>query len=74
MHPAWGEARPDGELQDQPRFSHQSPRQSRIGDRLIDELVGRAQAEGLQLTGEGGLLQQLTSRSARRRYWATCSE
>ncbi|MEU2131068.1 transposase, partial [Streptomyces sp. NPDC018352] len=31
-------------------------------DRLIDELVGRAQAEGLQLTGEGGLLQQLTKR------------
>jgi hypothetical protein len=29
---------------------------------LIDELVGRAQAEGLQLTGEGGLLQQLTKR------------
>ncbi|WP_329074357.1 IS256 family transposase [Streptomyces niveus] len=31
-------------------------------NRLIDELVGRAQAEGLQLTGEGGLLQQLTKR------------
>lgn len=30
-----------------------------VNDRLIDELVGRAQAEGLQLTGEGGLLQQL---------------
>lgn len=29
---------------------------------LVDELVGRAQAEGLQLTGEGGLLQQLTKR------------
>lgn len=27
-----------------------------VDDRLIDELVGRAQAEGLQLTGEGGLL------------------
>ncbi|MFD3330911.1 IS256 family transposase, partial [Streptomyces sp. NPDC058701] len=33
-----------------------------MDDRLIDELVGRAQAEGLQLTGEGGLLQQLTKR------------
>ncbi len=33
-----------------------------LDDRLIDELVGRAQAEGLQLTGEGGLLQQLTKR------------
>lgn len=31
-------------------------------NRLIDELVGRAQAEGLRLTGEGGLLQQLTKR------------
>ena len=28
-----------------------------MDDRLIDELVSRAQAEGLQLTGEGGLLQ-----------------
>lgn len=33
-----------------------------VDNRLIDELVGRAQAEGLQLTGEGGLLQQLTKR------------
>ncbi|MEV7427722.1 IS256 family transposase [Streptomyces sp. NPDC091212] len=33
-----------------------------VDDRLIDELVGRAQAEGMQLTGEGGLLQQLTKR------------
>jgi predicted nucleic acid-binding protein len=31
-------------------------------DELIDELVSRAQAEGLQLTGEGGLLQQMTKR------------
>ncbi|GED90125.1 hypothetical protein TNCT6_72100 [Streptomyces sp. 6-11-2] len=31
-----------------------------VDDQLIDELVSRAQAEGLQLTGEGGLLQQLT--------------
>ncbi|WP_262505850.1 hypothetical protein [Streptomyces sp. TRM68367] len=31
-----------------------------VDDQLIDELVGRAQAEGLQLTGKGGLLQQLT--------------
>jgi hypothetical protein len=31
-----------------------------VDDGLIDELVGRAQAEGLQPTGEGGLLQQLT--------------
>ncbi len=33
-----------------------------VDDRLIDELVSRAQAEGLQLRGEGGLLQQLTKR------------
>ncbi|MFE4054423.1 transposase [Streptomyces sp. YIM B13518] len=33
-----------------------------MDDQLIDELVSRAQAEGLQLTGEGGLLQQLTKR------------
>ncbi|MGW7328689.1 transposase [Streptomyces sp. NPDC054840] len=33
-----------------------------VDDRLIDELVSRAQAKGLQLTGEGGLLQQLTKR------------
>jgi len=29
-----------------------------VDDQLIDELVGRAQAEGLQLTGEGGLSPQ----------------
>ncbi len=29
-----------------------------VDDRLIDELVGRAQAEGLRLTGEGGLSPQ----------------
>ncbi|MFB7338345.1 hypothetical protein ACFC00_43185 [Streptomyces adustus] len=33
-----------------------------VDDQLIEELVGRAEAEGLQLTGEGGLLQQLTKR------------
>ena len=33
-----------------------------VDDQLIDELVTRAQVEGLQLTGEGGLLQQLTKR------------
>jgi hypothetical protein len=39
------------------------PKPSRaVDDRLIDELVSRAQAEGLQLTGEGGLLQHLTKR------------
>ncbi|WP_431193200.1 transposase [Streptomyces tendae] len=39
------------------------PKPSRaVDDRLIDDLVSRAQAEGLQLTGEGGLLQQLTKR------------
>lgn len=33
-----------------------------VDHQLIDELVGRTQAQGLQLTGEGGLLQQLTKR------------
>jgi NAD(P)-dependent dehydrogenase (short-subunit alcohol dehydrogenase family) len=33
-----------------------------VDDRFIEELVSRAQADGLQLTGEGGLLQQLTKR------------
>ncbi|MFV2116998.1 transposase [Streptomyces sp. Act-28] len=33
-----------------------------VDDRLIDELVSRAQVESLQPTGEGGLLQQLTKR------------
>lgn len=40
---------------------------SESGDgRLIDELAGRAQAEG-QLTGEGGLLHQLTRARLSRR-------
>ncbi|WP_435271364.1 transposase [Streptomyces sp. 1222.5] len=33
-----------------------------VDDRIIEELVARAQADGLQLTGEGGLLQQLMKR------------
>ncbi|PWI10409.1 IS256 family transposase [Streptomyces sp. NWU339] len=33
-----------------------------VDDQLIDELAGRPQAEGLQLTGEGGPLQQPTKR------------
>ncbi|WP_439681825.1 IS256 family transposase [Embleya sp. MST-111070] len=33
-----------------------------VDGRLIDELVGRARAQGLDLVGEGGLLQQLTKR------------
>ncbi len=33
-----------------------------VDDRFLNELVARAQAEGLQLTGEGGLLQHLTKR------------
>ncbi len=31
-----------------------------VDDQLIDELVSRARAEEVQLSGEGGLLQQLT--------------
>ncbi|MEK2479481.1 transposase [Streptomyces sp. A1-5] len=38
-----------------------------VDDQLIDELVGRAQAKGLQLTGEGGLLQQPTKQLPLRR-------
>jgi hypothetical protein len=34
-------------------------------DQLIGMLVDRARTEGLQLTGEGGLLQQLTKRGLR---------
>ncbi|MFD5429737.1 transposase [Streptomyces sp. NPDC127084] len=33
-----------------------------VDDRFIEELVVRAESEGLKLTGEGGLLQQLTKR------------
>ena len=32
------------------------------GGDLIDQLVAQARAQGLDLTGEGGLLQQLTKR------------
>ncbi|MDH6455568.1 hypothetical protein M2155_008067 [Streptomyces sp. SAI-119] len=35
-----------------------------VDDRLIDEMVHRDHAEGLQLTGEGGVLQQVTKRLA----------
>ncbi len=33
-----------------------------LDDQLIGQLVDQARASGLQLTGEGGLLQQLTKR------------
>jgi transposase-like protein len=33
-----------------------------LDEQLIDQLVDRAKAGGLQLTGEGGVLQQLTKR------------
>src|SRR3954454_3474516 len=33
-----------------------------VDEQLIDRLVGRARAKGLVLTGEGGLLAQLTKR------------
>jgi putative transposase len=33
-----------------------------LDDQLIGQLADRARASGLQLTGEGGLLQQLTDR------------
>jgi putative transposase len=33
-----------------------------LDEQLIGQLVDRARASGLQLTGEGGLLQQLTKR------------
>ncbi|MEU9381444.1 hypothetical protein AB0D38_10805 [Streptomyces sp. NPDC048279] len=33
-----------------------------VDDGLVAELVARAQAGGVKLTGEGGLLQQLTKR------------
>jgi len=33
-----------------------------LDERLIDQLVGQAKAGGLKLTGEGGVLQQLTKR------------
>jgi transposase-like protein len=37
-----------------------SPGAATVEQKLIDQLVERARSEGLQLTGEGGLLQQLT--------------
>lgn len=38
------------------------PDRSMSDEQLISMLVNRARSEGLQLTGEGGLLQQLTKR------------
>ncbi|MEV0628659.1 hypothetical protein AB0K31_20285, partial [Nonomuraea wenchangensis] len=38
------------------------PDRSMTDEQLISMLVTRARSEGLQLTGEGGLLQQLTKR------------
>uniref|UniRef100_UPI003D728B5B transposase n=1 Tax=Streptomyces sp. 1222.5 TaxID=1881026 RepID=UPI003D728B5B len=38
------------------------PLSTATDEQLIAMLVGRARTDGLQLTGEGGLLQQLTKR------------
>ena len=40
--------------------SEPSPEAAMVEQKLIDQLVGQARSKGLQLTGEGGLLQQLT--------------
>jgi transposase-like protein len=39
-----------------------SPGAATVEQKLIDQLVEQARSKGLQLTGEGGLLQQLTKR------------
>ncbi|MFE9898842.1 IS256 family transposase [Streptomyces sp. NPDC005529] len=39
-----------------------SPEAATVEQKLIDQLVEQARGKGLQLTGEGGLLQQLTKR------------
>jgi putative transposase len=37
-----------------------SPEAATVEQKLIDQLVEQARSKGMQLTGEGGLLQQLT--------------
>ncbi len=44
------------------RPSEEEAAPTAVDDQFLNELVARAQADGLQLTGEGGLLQQLTKR------------
>jgi putative transposase len=39
-----------------------------LDEQLINQLVSRAKAGGLQLTGEGGVLQQLTKRLLESRW------
>lgn len=43
-------------------LSVETPSDAATDEQLIAMLVDRARREGLQLTGEGGLLQQLTKR------------
>lgn len=38
------------------------PEENGVDAQLVDQLVEQARTAGLQLTGEGGLLQQLTKR------------
>jgi hypothetical protein len=42
-----------------------------VDEQLIDRLAARARAGGLQLAGEGGLLQQLTKRLLESRWRAS---
>jgi transposase-like protein len=44
------------------KMAEAGPVPAAADDRFIEELVTRAKSEGLQLTGEGGLLQRLTKR------------
>lgn len=44
-----------------------------VDDQLVGMLVKRARAEGLQLTGAGGLLQLLTKRGGWRPLWRASS-
>ncbi len=47
---------------DPAKVDEQQPELNAVDEQLIDRLAARARAGGLQLAGEGGLLQQLTKR------------
>ena len=49
-------------MSDVEHAEEQKPGLDGLDEQLVEQLVGRARAGGLQLTGEGGLLQQLTKR------------
>jgi hypothetical protein len=62
LEPRTRELSAETEVENEQAEQVQAPSSAVSDEQLVEMLVDRARNEGLQLTGEGGLLQQLTKR------------